>query len=186
MRVKPRPHFCSPKLIYTGGQNNGASSGVLKSTDGGDTWAIKSNGLWDTKIRSIGCASDDCQHVYVGAGSSIYETFDGADTWTLVNASSKTGGCYQFKNGTIAGKKYIFASCDGGIANVPAGNEPGGEWNVVGPGGWGRGGYLSLSEGVPGTSVLGGCLGGHVFVGTVVNTTHTDWNQTNASRPVTS
>ena len=53
----------------------------------------------------------------------------------------------------------------------------------MGPGGWGRGGYLSLSEGVPGTSVLGGCLGGHVFVGTVVNTTHTDWNQTNATRP---
>ena len=31
------PHS-NPDLIYAGGHNNGASSGVLKSTDRGQTW----------------------------------------------------------------------------------------------------------------------------------------------------
>eukprot|EP00729_Bicosta_minor_P013955 gene13955-31241_t len=30
----------NPNLIYAGGQNNGASSGVLKSTDRGKTWTV--------------------------------------------------------------------------------------------------------------------------------------------------
>ena len=173
--------------MYAGGKNNGASPGVIKSTDGGNTWVVKSKGIWDTHIKSLGCASDDCQHVYVGAGDGIYETVDGAETWTYVNASHKTGNCYQFKNGTIGGKKYLFASCDQGIVNVPVGTGPmahaDDEWNMMGAGGWARAGYLTLSEGIPGTSVLGGCPNGTVHVGTVVNTTHVEWNRGNASRP---
>ena len=37
----------NPSLIYTGGQNNGASSGVMKTTDMGTTWVQASNGLFD-------------------------------------------------------------------------------------------------------------------------------------------
>jgi hypothetical protein len=76
----------------------------------------------------------------------------------------------DFTNATHATPtRYIFASCDAGIANVPV---KGGEWNVIPPGGWGRGGYLTVSDSLVTTSVLGGCLGGHVWLGTVVNTTH--------------
>ena len=44
----------NPALIYAGGRNNGASSGVLKSTDAGDHWVIASNGLFDTRIIALG------------------------------------------------------------------------------------------------------------------------------------
>ena len=43
----------NPDLIYAGGHNNGASSGVLKSTDRGKTWVPHCNGLWDTAISSL-------------------------------------------------------------------------------------------------------------------------------------
>ena len=44
----------NPKIIYTGGRNNGASSGLLKSVDGGNHWVVKSKGMFDTRIVSLG------------------------------------------------------------------------------------------------------------------------------------
>ena len=162
----------NPNLIYAGGQNNGASSGVLKSTDRGKTWTLASNGLFDTRIKALGCVNTDCDHVYVSVPGAIFETTDGAESWTLLNESTKFGSCWTFKNGTINGEKYIFASCDAGIANIPV---AGGEWNIIPPGGWGRAGYLTLSDNDGKNSMLGGCLGGHVFIGTVINTTAANW-----------
>ena len=43
----------NPGLIYAGGRNNGASSGVLKSTDKGRHWVKASHGLLDTRINAI-------------------------------------------------------------------------------------------------------------------------------------
>jgi len=162
----------NPNVIYTGGQNNGASSGVLKSTDMGKHWVVASNGIFDTRIKSLGVVDDAGDHVFVGVPGAIYETTDGAASWHLVNASTYFGTCYTFKNGSIGGKPYIFASCDVGIANVPVG---GGEWSVIPPGGWGHAGYLTVSDSRGANAVLGGCLGGHVFVGDVINTTAANW-----------
>ena len=43
----------NPMLIYAGGQNNGVSSGVLKTVDGGRHWTRNSKGLWDTRILGV-------------------------------------------------------------------------------------------------------------------------------------
>lgn len=169
MDVLPSP---SNNLIYSGGQNNGASSGVLKSVDMGKHWVVKSNGLFDTRIKSLGIVDELGDHVYVGVPGRIYETLDGAESWTVVNESAKFGTCYSFKNGTINNEPYIFASCDAGIANIPV---KGGDWNLIPPGGWGRAGYLTVSDSLGSASVLGGCLGGHVFIGTVINATAANW-----------
>ena len=96
----------------------------------------------------------------------------GAESWTFVEGSDKFGSCWTFKNGTIDNVAYIFASCDAGIANVPV---KGGAWNVIGPGGWGSAGYLTQSDNNGGNTVLGGCLGGHVYFGTTINTTAANW-----------
>ena len=40
----------NPKLIYAGGSNNGASSGIIKSTDMGKHWVGASNGLFHTNV----------------------------------------------------------------------------------------------------------------------------------------
>lgn len=172
----------NPSIIYSGGRNNGASSGVLKSVDGGDHWVIKSKGIFDTRVVALGIVDmDKGDHVLMSAPGKIYETTDGAETWTLLNVS--LGTCYTFKNGTIGGEKYTLASCDCGIANRPI---AGGDWNCIGPGGWGRGGYLTVSDAdgsgkLLENSVLGGCLGGHVFIGTIINTTLVDWTTVNGT-----
>lgn len=69
-------------------------------------------------------------------------------------------------------RPVIFASCDAGIANYNIKTK---EWNLMGPRGWGSAGYLTVSDSIPGTSVVGGCLGGHVTFGTVVNFTSATW-----------
>ena len=182
----------NPKIIYTGGRNNGASSGILKSVDGGEHWVIKSKGIFDTRIVALGIIDLDGNgdHVYAGTPGRVYETTDGGESWTALNTTVPLGTCYTFKNGTIGGEKYTLASCDCGIANHRIG-APSGDWDCVGPGGWGRGGYLTVSDadgkGIPlKNSVLGGCLGGHVFIGTIINTTAIDWTTVNGtSRPCT-
>ena len=87
---------------------------------------------------------------------AVYESKDGAASWQLVNGSQKFGTCHAFKNGTIRGEPVIFASCDVGVINRPT---AGGEWSVIPPGGWGQAGYLTVSDSLKTTSVLGGCVG---------------------------
>ena len=62
----------NPNVIYAGGQNNGVSSGVIKTIDGGKHWTRNSNGLWDTRILGVWVHPDDAQgnHVCQRGGSN--------------------------------------------------------------------------------------------------------------------
>ena len=56
-----------PEIIYAGGQNNGVSSGVLKTVDGGKHWSRKSRGLWDSRVLVWVHPDDDSgAHVFAG------------------------------------------------------------------------------------------------------------------------
>ena len=134
----------NPSVIYAGGQNNGASSGVLKSVDGGAHWSVASAGMFNTKVQALGIVDAAGDHVYCAVPGAIYETTDGARSWRMINGSQSLGTCHSFKNGTIGGVPHMFASCDIGVANVPIGGT--GEWSVIPPGGWGHAGYLTLSD----------------------------------------
>ena len=46
----------NPNVIYAGGPNNGVSSGVIKTIDGGKHWTRTSKGLWDTRILGVRAA----------------------------------------------------------------------------------------------------------------------------------
>ena len=48
-----------PDIIYAGGQNNGVSSGIIKTVDGGKHWERKSIGIWDTRILGVWIHPDD-------------------------------------------------------------------------------------------------------------------------------
>ena len=63
----------NPSLIYAGGQNNGVSSGVIKTIDGGRHWTRNSKGLWDTRILGVWIHPDDPKggHVLAGTHSGI-------------------------------------------------------------------------------------------------------------------
>jgi hypothetical protein len=52
------------------------------------------------------------------------------------------------------------AEGDAGIANYNIKTKG---WNLIGPGGWGGAGFLTVSDSIPGTTVLGSCLGGTVL-----------------------
>lgn len=58
-----------PDVIYMGGNNNAASSGVLKSVDGGRHWAKVNRGLFNTVVCGLFVLDDAGEHVLVGTPS---------------------------------------------------------------------------------------------------------------------
>jgi hypothetical protein len=101
-----------PATIYAGGQNNGVSSGIIKTVDAGVHWTRNSNGLWDTRVLGVWLHPDDpkANHVFAGTHSGIYESKDGAASWTFRNETTGWGGVMSFREGTIQGKPFILVS----------------------------------------------------------------------------
>ena len=106
----------NPNLIYTGGHNNGAASGVLKSIDRGKTLIPRCNGLWDTTIASLLILDEAGDHVLAGTPTGIYETLDGASSWRLMPGSAGIGWARSMKNGTVNGEPHVIAGVDSGLA----------------------------------------------------------------------
>jgi hypothetical protein len=165
----------NPSLIYTGGSNNGASSGVMKTTDMGVTWVQASTGLFDTRVQGLfvypsptttTTTASAGQHVLCGGPSGIYESLDGAASWTHIIASSAFGQVHTFRLGTINGDKYVLAATSKGIANIPI---KGGTWNLIPSphGDWRT--PLSIADDGPNT-VACGCFG-FVVLATITSPT---------------
>ena len=110
-----------PDLIYAGGQNNGASSGVLKTIDGGIHWTRQSKGLWDTRVLSVWIHPDDPKggHVFAGTHTGIYESKDFAESWQLANETASWGGVQWFKQVVVDGKDYIVANANSDLITRP-------------------------------------------------------------------
>jgi hypothetical protein len=161
-----------PTIIYTGGQNNGASSGVLKSVDMGATWVQASDGLYDTRVQGLFVypsapgAEAAGQHVLCGTPTGVWESVDGARSWKLIEQTKAFGQCHSFRRAAIGGKSYVFAATTQGVANVPL---DGGTWSLIKSpqGDWHS--PLSVTDG-PNT-VLCGCLQGIVVLGAVTSPT---------------
>ena len=171
----------NPKLIYTGGHNNGAASGVLKSTDRGQTWIPMCNGLWDTTIGSLIIVDDKGDHVLAGTPTGIYETKDGAASWTLMPGSTGIGWARSMMNGTINGEPRILAGFDAGLASwAPA---KGGNWTLnpipapIAATGAHLSRYITVADVLP-SSVVGTCLGSVAFIITIKSATTADWRNT--------
>jgi len=121
----------NPDLIYAGGHNNGMSSGVLKTVNGGVHWTRNSKGMWDTRINGVWLHPDDPQgnHVFAGTATGIYESKDGAESWQLANETKEIGGVVSFREAVISGEKYIIANADGGYILTRA--MAGGLWQKI-------------------------------------------------------
>ena len=121
-----------PDLIYAGGQNNGASSGVLKTIDGGIHWTRQSKGLWDTRVLAVWLHPDDPKggHVFAGTHTGIYESKDFAESWQLANETATWGAVQWFKQAVIASKDYIVANADANLLTRPLVSN--GPWQKVG------------------------------------------------------
>jgi len=170
----------SPNIIYAGGQNNGVSSGIIKTIDGGKTWTRQSNGIWDTRILGVWVHPDDTtgNHVFTGTHSGIYESKDGAESWTLREETSKWGNVMSFREGLIQGKQYILANCgNGGIGTMPRG---GGTWQYIkAPGPIAPNGHLSVVINPDQTTEVFTCIGnwggGKLYYAKVNTPTSATW-----------
>ena len=136
----------NPIVIYAGGQINGASSGIIRSLDGGRHWTVASKGIFDTRIEGVHVVDDKGAHVLVAVPNALYESLDYGASWAMVNGSVTLGTCNTFKNGTINGEAFVLAGCSAGVANAPTGNGMTAltNWSVIPPGGISRT-YFSIS-----------------------------------------
>lgn len=95
-----------------------ASSGVLKSTDDGETWIII--GLGDEPIMSVAAYSDSI-FIAGGVNPKTFRTSDGGANWNeLFTDSINTGTVYSLsvEDGVIyyAGVDRVYKSLDSGIS----------------------------------------------------------------------
>ena len=111
-------------MIYTGGNNNAASSGVLKSINFGKNWSKMNSGLSDTRIHGLYIIDDQGEHVVVGTPSGVFESLDGGNMWVHVTQTQPWGVSNSFRNGTINGVKYLFVGTNAGLGNVLLPKDP--------------------------------------------------------------
>jgi photosystem II stability/assembly factor-like uncharacterized protein len=98
--------------IASAAQSSGAGIGIAKSTDGGASWSMMTNGL-DTPssliVQSLAIDPSNPQILLAGTDGGIYKTTDGGSTWTLKD-SSQVPYTIAF-DGSHAG--YVYASGTG-------------------------------------------------------------------------
>jgi len=172
-------HEKSPNVIYSGGQNNGISSGIVKSVDGGKHWTRNSKGLWDSRI--LGCwvhpEHDDGSNVFAGTHSGVYESVDGAESWTRCDETMGWGMVRSFRSGMINSEHYILANADKAILTRKSSSVCG--WQKIdAPGGCPANQHLSVIVQDGNTEVLtvvGGWGGGDMYYGNIVNETYAKW-----------
>ena len=176
--ASPKAH---PNIIYAGGQNNGVSSGILKTTDAGTHWIRKSKGLFDTRVLGVWVHPDDASgaHVFVGTHTGIYESVDGAESWALRNETKTWGSVMSFRAGQIGSEPYILANAGSGfILTMP---RAGGLWQrIAAPGGIANNAHLSVvtPPGQESSEVLtcvGGWGGGQLYYGKLESPTTATW-----------
>jgi len=114
----------NPNIMYLatgdGDGNHTYSIGVLKSTDGGNTWNTTGLSWFVTQgrvIRRIVVKPDNSNVIIIASNNGIYRTTNGGANWTQV----QTGNFYdlEWKPGnpnTIYAARYngVFRSTDGG------------------------------------------------------------------------
>lgn len=168
-----------PHIIYAGGQNNGVSSGILKTEDGGRKWVRKSSGLWDTRILGVWVHPEEPEHVFAGTHSGIYESVDGADSWRLRSESKDWGNVMSFREGRIGGRAFILANSANGILTLPM---AGGTWHKIdAPGSIASNAHLSLvtpahSDSSEVLTCIGGWGGGTLHYAQLTSATNATWS----------
>jgi photosystem II stability/assembly factor-like uncharacterized protein len=123
-------HPTNPNILYVGA----AAGGIWKSTDGGNTWTDKSNGLNLLTFGAIAIDPVNPNIIYAGTGETIwqannvtyegdglYKSTDGGDTWTHI--TNGFGAQTQFSSIKISPTNSNIL-----LASLAAGN-----WNNNNP-----------------------------------------------------
>jgi photosystem II stability/assembly factor-like uncharacterized protein len=108
-------------VLYVGSENpNGQAVSVVKSTDGGATWAAAGNGLPGVPVQKLLAAPNDLSGntVYAATWLGVYRTVDGGASWTQFGAGLPTvqvSDLYMPRDGS-----FLRASTYGrGVWDIP-------------------------------------------------------------------
>jgi hypothetical protein len=89
----------NPEIVYAGIR----TGGILKSSDGGDTWVASNTGLTDERIRTLAIDARDPRILYASVdlglnsdgastGAGVFRTTDGARSWHRLGRGLTTAG----------------------------------------------------------------------------------------------
>jgi len=129
----------SPSGIYVGASGipvgppglpaGGASGGVFKSTDGGETWNSASAGIGGFDVRGLAINSLTGV-VYAGGFGGVAASFDDGLTWQNANLTSYTSTLVNSANSNVV---YAFTGkfngCNSSDALVLSSNDSGANWS---------------------------------------------------------
>ncbi len=114
----------NPGILYIGGYPIWSlfSIGVYKTTDAGDTWVEKSNGLTSDIVRALAINPSDPDILYTSTPAGLFKTVDAGDNWeitledTLVfSLAIDPTNPNRVYVGTIGPPVKIYKSTDDGV-----------------------------------------------------------------------
>lgn len=118
----------NPRVVYLAVSL--ARGGVLKSTDGGETWTPSGAGLPSSGTASVyplRVASNNAQVLYAAAGGSVYKSSDAGATWARTGGLSDPTAAIGFQDTAPA---RMFAMTGGGYTH--SSEDEGATWTQTG------------------------------------------------------
>jgi photosystem II stability/assembly factor-like uncharacterized protein len=97
-----------PDTVYAGSR----TGGILKSTDGGTTWAAANTGLTDKHISTLIIDPRDTDVLFTSTAGGVFRTGNGGETWQADNGGVPAGGVAAFA--IDPARHTIFAGTNGG------------------------------------------------------------------------
>ncbi len=117
----------NPQTIFVG-----TDFGVEKSTDGGNTWTEKIEGLAALVPTAIAVSPDDPDHVYVKTHPGIFVSHNGGNHWQYLNYG--IGGYTSYQSLAVdrfdASRIYLNAGCTGEFC-IDISTDQGASWNLI-------------------------------------------------------
>lgn len=87
------PHPTRPEVVFAGGHG----LGVVKSTDGGDSWERSDEGIDGTDIHALAINQRQPDYVFAySAGHGVYRSSDGGESWDRLDDGPDNPGVRSF------------------------------------------------------------------------------------------
>ena len=113
------PDFASDRTVFAGSEH----AGVLKSTDGGQTWKQVNTGIYDGNVPALvvspGFAAD--RTVYAGTRTQgLFRSTDGGETWVQTGQGLPDGNVPHLSSASMSGALWLLTGSNIGGAHVSA------------------------------------------------------------------
>ncbi len=133
------------QIVYAGS----STLGVLKSTDGGETWAASNTNLTSLNVRTLLVDPQRPEHIYAGtATGGVFYSVNSGSTWTAVNTglqSVNIGALSLYQ--PVSGNPILYAGTSGaGVARSTGGNPAQVSWESINNGLPSLGSIVFLSQ----------------------------------------